>query len=342
MIDRRAQAIVAASIASWASPLEETLFGTNDPQAILRLLDDFCNSVLGHLLATVTFYRRGVGAVFGVVLGDGRRVVIKVHRPELVGDSLHGIRQVQQHLADLGLPAPRPLGNPIPLGRGLATAEEMLDRGRAGDAHNPGVRRDLVRGLRTFVEAAMPLLGTVRLGLAPPFGLPPGRLWPLPHAFRFDFGLSGAEWIDEPATEARSTLSEPRGAMVIGHMDWRVENLRFDEGLAAIFDWDSVARSPEPALVGKTAASFTSSWEDGACDPYPSGEEVSAFVADYELARGLPFTSDERKTADAAYTYSLAYHARCEHSDATLGVFPDMDAVRGWRSLLRSHPRLGT
>jgi hypothetical protein len=216
----------------------------------------------------------------------------------------------------------------------------MLERGRALDAHDPAVRHELVRGLRRFIEAATPMLGTVRLALAHPFDLPPGELWPPPHDFRFDLSLSGGEWIDELAATARSTLREPAGRTVIGHTDWRAENLRFAGGLAAVFDWDSVRLCPEPALVGANAAGFTANWADELGDPYPSSEEVSAFVAEYELARGSRFTRDEVKTADAAYLYSLAYGARCEHSDATLGVFPDVHPDRGWRSLLRAHPRL--
>jgi len=340
MVDPHAEAIVAGAISAWMSPLEETLLGTADPPEIVRLLDGFCVSNLGDRLGTLMFYRRGVGAVFGLVLRDGRRVVVKVHRLELVPQGLDGVRRVQERLAALGLPAPRPLGDPSPLGRGVASAEEMLTAGRALDAHRPEVRRALAEGLRRFVEAAMPMRETVHLPLAHPFDLPPNDLWPPAHDLRFDLRLPGGEWIDEIGAAARAVLEEPAGPTVIGHMDWRAENLRFNGGLAAIFDWDSVKLCPEPALVGANATTFTGNWSDSRVDPYPSIEETAAFGAEYMSAKGLPLSRGEVRTADAARLYHLAYNARCEYSDASLGFFPNLNTDRGWRSLLRDHQGL--
>lgn len=340
-IERRAEAVVADAISAWASPLEESLLGTTDPAEVVGLLDGFCLSGLGDRLGTLMFYRRGVGAVFGLALRGGRRVVVKVHRLELIPEGLDGIRRVQEHLADLGLPAPRPLGDPIPFGNGIASAEEMVTSGRPLDAHDALVRLVMAAGLRRFVEAATPMVGTVLLPLAHPFDLPPGDLWPPAHDLRFDLLLPGGEWIDEIGAAARTVLEDPSGPTVIGHTDWRVENLRFDGGIAAIFDWDSVRLCPEPALVGANATAFTGNWSDGSVDPYPSLEETTAFVAEYVNARGSPFSRDEARTAEAARLYHLAYNARCEHSDVSLGIFPDPDPSRGWRCLLREHGDLG-
>lgn len=338
MTDPQAEAIVADEIAKWPSPLEETLLGTRDPGEIVRLLDDVCSRGLDDRLGTLTFYRRGVGAVFGLRLRGGRDVVVKVHRPELVPGGLDGIRRVQERLAVLGLPAPRPLGRPLTVGRGIASAEEMITRGRALDAHDGEVRRTMVEGLRRFVEAAMPMVGSVRLALAHPFDLPSEDLWPPAHDLRVDLSLPGGGWIDELGRAARAVLAERAGPTVIGHMDWRVENLRFDDGLAAIFDWDSVRLCPEPALVGAAATAFTGYWSRGVIDPYPSEVETAAFIAEYASARGSPFGHDEMRTAQAARLYHLAYNARCEHSDVSLGIFPDPHPDRGWRSILRDHP----
>lgn len=336
MVGTRNEAVVADSIATWASPLEDVLLGTDDPTGIVALLEDFCLSGLGIALDTVAFYRRGVGAVFGAVLRDGRRVVVKVHRREMVPDGLEGIREVQRRVADMGLPAPRPLGDPLPMGKGLAAAEEMLNRGNPRDAHDPALRRVLVAGLRRFVEATEPMLGSVRLALAHPLDLDAERLWPPGHDLRFDLALAGGEWIDEVGAAARAILNKSGGPMVVGHMDWRPENLRFDEhGIAAIFDWDSVKLCAEPALVGSNATGFTANWESGV-DPYPSPEESDSFVADYESARGAPFTTGEKRIVDAARLYRLAYSARCEHSDVTLGILPELPG-RGWRFLLRAN-----
>jgi hypothetical protein len=334
----RAESVVARSIASWPSPLEHALFGTDAASDIVRLVDDFCRSVLGDRVATVAFYRRGVGGVFGLRLASDRSAVVKVHRPEMVADGLDGIRRVQRHLADAGLPAPRPIGDPAPLGRGVGAAEELLDRGRVVSARTSARRRVLVEGLLRFVRAAQPLLGSVEVPAAYPFDAPSDRLWPPPHDLRFDLTLAGGEWIDELGAEARSVLSAPSGRTVIGHADWRVQNLRVQDGrIVAIYDWDSVARFPEPALVGATAATFTATWGDRRFDPYPSLDDVRAFVTDYERARGDPFSDDERRTMDAAGIYRLAYSARCEHSDAHQGRLPESPPSRGWRHLLRIH-----
>ena len=337
MVDPQPEAAVAGAISAWTSRLEDVLLGTHDPSEIVALLAGFCVASLGSPLGSVVFYGRGVGAVFGLVLEDDRSVVVKVRRPELVPEGLDGVRRLQEHLADLGLPAPRPLGEVIPFGHGIAGAEEMLTEGHPVDAHDPEVRRALVEGLRRFVEAAMSMRDTVRLPLAHPFDLPSDSLWPPAHDLRFDLDLPDGEWIDDMRATARAVLEEPAGRTVIGHMDWRVENLRLDDGVTAIFDWDSVAFCPEPALVGATATTFTANWANARVDPYPSPEETGAFVADYEASWGSSFNDAEARTADAAHVYSLAYSARCEHSDAALGIFPDLHPDRGWRSLLRHH-----
>ena len=324
-------------MARWTSSLESILFGTEDPDDIGRLLQTHCAKHLHRQLEKILFYRRGVGAVFGIRLDDQADIVVKVHRPDLLGRRLDGAVYVQRHLAELGLPAPRPLATPVPLGLGIATSEERIDGGRIGDGHDPIVRRILAQGLFRFVEAAT--------SLGPRAGVLPGRLfaggedslWPVPHDLRFDLSLPGGEWIDEIAAEAKQRLREPSGRLVVGHEDWRVENLRVDaDQLAAIFDWDSVVLAHEPVLVGHNASGFTADWSDDTDDPFPSEEESAAFIAEYEAARGRSFTLAERATAGAAYLYSLAYKARCEHSDAQLGIFPDEGpGVGGWRGLLR-------
>jgi hypothetical protein len=327
------EAIVAEALRSWDSPLETVLLDTVDPASIVRLVDGFCRDQLGDPLERLLFYRRGVGAVFGVALADDRRAVIKVHRPELIPVGLEGVRTVQRRLAEAGLPAPMPLGDPSPLGRGVAAAEELLEHGAVRDAHDPSVRRILAAELHRFVSAATPSLGSVVLPSAHPFGRSSDELWPTPHDLRFDLTLPGGEWIDDQARDAAGVLRRELGEQVIGHLDWRVENLRIDRTLVAIFDWDSVAVCPEPALVGMTSSSFTSEWNDPAIDPYPSAAEMDAFVTDYEGAKGEAFTPDERRYLEAARVYRLAYGARCEHSDAVLLGWPN-DPDEGWTSAL--------
>jgi len=334
----RSERVIATAIAEWPSALEDVLLGTSDPARILRLLDGFTRSALGSELHRVTFYRRGVGAVFGLHLADDRRVVVKVHRLEFLREGLDGIRAVQRMLADRGLPAPTPIGDPEAIGNGIAVAEEMLTGGEHVDGHDASVRRVLASHLYGLVEAATAMLGDVPLPLASPFGLPGNQLWPTPHDLRFDFSLPGAEWIDKLPGDARSILRRNEtGTMVIGHGDWRIENLRMDRStIVAIFDWDSVCVIPEAALVGATSIHFTTDWSDPATDSFPSADESSAFINEYEEARGRVFTSRERELAQAEQIYRLAYGARCDHSDSLLGVFPDDHSESRFAELLRT------
>ena len=125
----------------------------------------------------------------------------------------------------------------------------------------------------------------------------------------------GAEWIDRIAAEA--TAVPAAGDFVVGHGDWRVEHLRFEDGaVSAVYDWDSVRLDREPALVGAAAYAFTANWSRDDLVYLPTLEEALAFVADYERARGGPFTAAEHRAARASLVYMMAYSARCGHSDA--------------------------
>ena len=130
--------------------------------------------------------------------------------------------------------------------------------------------------------------------------------------------------------------SPHRGGDQIGHFDWRVQNLAFRDGeIVAIYDWDSLATAPEPVIVGNAAGGFCIDWEAADEDPPPTVEEMFAFVADYESARGRPFDADEREALDAANLAMVAYGARCQHSDLYLQPeFGDTSAI-GWLRLLR-------
>ena len=135
MKDGRGDVVVASAIGEWRSSLEAVLFGTTDSAEIVDLVNAFCEGALGIGIDRVTFYKRGVGAVFGVSLADGRRAVIKVHRADLTNAGLDGIRAVQRRLGERGLPVPRPLGAPRALGNGIAAAEEMLESAGTSDGH---------------------------------------------------------------------------------------------------------------------------------------------------------------------------------------------------------------
>ena len=246
------------------------------------------------------------------------------------------IARVQADLAAAGVPAPAPLAGPVPLGHGWLSVEEHRG-GDSADGYDPAVRRGMATALHDFVDAALPHAGRDWIGswLGEPVI---DDLWPEPHDLRFDLPgtAAGAEWIDDAARAARATLTTTVLPNVVGHLDWRVQNLAFaGNRVSAIYDWDSVALVPEPALVGSASVIHPIDWRLERPDPLPTLEQLDGFVADYEAARGAPFDDDEREVLAAGQRWVASYGARCQHSDDLLGVFPDVDHSRGWPRLLR-------
>jgi hypothetical protein len=78
----------------------------------------------------------------------------------------------------------------------------------------------------------------------------------------------------------------------------------------------------EVDLVGQAAHAFTSDWSREGHRQLPGPEDITAFVGDYERARGAPFTRDQRRGLFARVVSSMAYGARCQ-----LSMHP---ARQGW------------
>jgi aminoglycoside phosphotransferase (APT) family kinase protein len=118
------------------------------------------------------------------------------------------------------------------------------------------------------------------------------------------------------ARAAKRRRDQEAGELVVGHCDWRVENVRLEDGrVSAVYDWDSLSVLREPALVGAAAHAFTSNWAEPDRVQLPTLDEALAFAGDYERARGRPFGEEERAALRASLVYSMAYTARCEHSN---------------------------
>ena len=132
--------------------------------------------------------------------------------------------------------------------------------------------------------------------------------------FDFEKTAAGAEWIDAFARRARQAEAHDE-KLVLGHEDWRVEHLKFEEGkIAATYDWDSLAFRPETEIVGVSAHSFTADWALEGIRRIPSADDIRAYVADYEAARGRPFSKRGRQSLFAHCVYFIAYGARCTHA----------------------------
>ncbi|MGI8593069.1 MAG: hypothetical protein ACR2ML_01640 [Solirubrobacteraceae bacterium] len=341
--------VIAMALAdSDGEPLLDDVFGTAEPGQIAALVDDFCRTRLGAGVARYEFFATSVGSVHGVRLDDGRRVVVKAHRRDADAEHLAAVQQVQARLADAGFATPHPVLAPTPLARGMAVVETLLDRGASPDAHDPAGRRAVAAGLARLIALSRPLAGLPGLRS---WCEASERLWRQPHDPRFDFAgtARGAEWIDRLATEARRHLDEHvADDQVVGHSDWRVEHLRFTGGaVSAVYDWDSLAVGPEPVFAGSAAHAFTADWSTAGIACVPTLEESLAFLDAYEAARSVPFDRDQRRAAHSALVATMAYSARCEHSDRLTGdgTGPPMPAAApipadGYLGFLARHGEL--
>jgi hypothetical protein len=295
--------------------IEGIVFGTRDAVEIGWLLDEFCVSELGSPIAEVLFHQTSVGAVFGLILGDGRRVVVKVHQPRETFARLQVIREVQDELFEAGLPCPQPLLGPVVLGNGHATVEALLDIGELRDTHDPRCRRLIAEALAWHLEltSARP----VPAALAGGWSLLDGdRLWPTrAHSpiFDFDATSAGAEWIDAIGAQARAAI-DPTARRIAGHSDWSGKHFRFADGaITAIYDWDSLAVRSETALVGVAAMTHTTRFDLPDVPRFPTPDEMREFIEEYSTARSAPLTVQERRQIAAHGLLLAAYTARCEH-----------------------------
>lgn len=333
---------IASHLAEWNLPhVEMAIHGFSDAGRVAAALDDFCRRELGSAPRETLFYRSSIGAVAGLELVDGRKVVIKAHQADWTFTRLVEVTRFQSRIAsELGL-APDVLHIPAPLGKGFATVEELVQRGDVPDGHRPTIRRALAQSLHAVVEVLAPYLSETSL---PPSLLTStssrSTLWPTPHSKLFDFETTraGAEYIDTIAAQARAHMVSA-GRRVIGHSDWRAEHVRFDGDTPVIaFDWDSLSHEHEAALVGMTAHMFCADWSRDDVRQTPTLDEARAFLADYEAASRTPFTRAERELCGAAFAYAVAYTSRCGHASGIdtreeSGTFQHLLATHGAKLL---------
>ncbi len=309
--------LVAAAQAEWDEPVvERAVFGFHQPAEIAASLALLCQRELGSTIARSRFYAVSVGVTAGVLLEDGRELVLKLVRGNSKLTFLEACRDVQSALAAAGFPCPTPLFGPVAWGQAWASGQSFLSGERA-DGHQPAVRAALAQGLARLVSLARPFVDHPGLFGAWFTSLPGDRIYPRPHSPLFDFERTreGAEWIDALAAKARERREERAGERVVGHFDWRAEHVRMQgSALVATYDWDSLHVELEPVMVGANAHAFTADWSRSDLAPAPSFEEMCAWVESYEHARGRSFTRAERHLLEGSLVYSLAYTARCGHA----------------------------
>jgi hypothetical protein len=298
-----------------AGVVEKVVFGTRDLVEIDALLRGFCVSELRSSIAEELFRETSVGVVFGLLLTDGRRVVVKVHQPREAISRLQATHVIQAALFDAGLPCPQPLIGPAALGSGHATVETLLDTGEFRDTHDPLCRHLIATALahHLAVTGERPVPKALSGGWSLLAG---DRPWPADaHSPIFNFAATsaGAEWIDALGEQAKAVIA-PTGRSIAGHSDWSGKHFRFaGDAITAIYDWDSLAVRSEEALVGTAAMTYTTRFDLPDLPRFPTPDEMRAFVDEYSTARSAPLTTREREQIAAHGLLLAAYTARCEH-----------------------------
>lgn len=298
-----------------AGGVDELIFGSRDAAVIEAAVDGFCRSQLGAAIVEVLFRATSVGVVFGVRLEDGRRVVVKVHQPRELRETLEAVQAVQAHLHSTGFPCPAPLFGPTRLANGFAVVEQLIDEGEFRDTHESSYRQRMAEVLAWHFQLARECGQPEALGRGWSLYVP-DRLWPpQAHSPVIDFEATavGAEWIDAIAAKAKALASRP-GELVVGHHDWSGKHFRFaDDRVTVVYDWDSVRLGREAVIVGNAAMTFTTNFDLPGLKLTPTPEEMRAFVDEYSAARPAALSRDEREQIAACATFIAAYTARCEH-----------------------------
>jgi hypothetical protein len=304
--------------------IEESIFGTVEPEEMVAILDRYCTLHLGANPAGGIFYRGSAGCAVGLRLESGDEIAIKAYQERWTAPYLAAVQSVQKRLCAEGFPCPRPLVPPKPLQPGrpnLAMVESFVS--------DPGM--EPLRGSRACRYSAAGLARQVtlcrsvppaRAFVAHPLRAESGRLYAEPHSPLFDFGRpsSGAGWIDDYAARASALRDADVSAPVVAHLDWSARNIRIGQrGLVAAYDWDSLALVSESTAVGQAAATWSVTSEPGGSE-FPSLESITEFVLRYEEEAGRAFDEAQWRAVGGAAAYVLAYTARCEDSLEAAGL----------------------
>ncbi|WP_030430168.1 phosphotransferase [Allokutzneria albata] len=275
-------------------------------------LPAWCAEQLGAEPVGVVFERRSISAVFGLLLADGRDVVVKAREDDGRAESCVA---AQILLAERGFPCARPLAPPVRVGELAVHAEESRPGGEVLHGDSPDVA---ARYAEVFARIMAELADVT---VAPPLPNPRwarwdhtgSELWP-PIAFLDERDQDAVPaYVVDTAERARKRLLAADLPCVLGHADFEAQNLRWRDGRVwAVHDWDSLAWQPEAALVGAACGTFAS-----VTPPTLAPIESSAaFLAAYQALRRR-FTAEEQEIAWAASLWPAVHNARWEalHGD---------------------------
>ncbi len=218
-------------------------------------LSKWCLERLGSEPRQVLFEAGHLSQVIGLLLTDGRDVVVKVRAWQ---ERLIGCGQVQNSLSLSGYPAPRLSVPPERLGRLGVSAEALIHGGALLAAERDSAAR-FAEALALLVRTAPDPATVSTLAPSPPWvgwDHRAEKLWPAPDDRQGDLNEHpGDRWLDEIGTAARRQLLALDRPAVIGHGDWYSQNLRWiDRHLYVVHDWDSAVTQAEAAIAGQAAA----------------------------------------------------------------------------------------
>ena len=290
---------------------------------LLSAIDTYFSVSLDKML----FIESSIGVVFGFLLSDGARVVLKVFSPKLSLQYLEEMNRVQTIFSEAQFPAPAVLSSIFKWGQTHAGFYAYIE-GEKEDAHQSNIRFELAKALARFSDIVdehhlKPTDNSFHLASNK-------RLWPIPHNALFDLKRTtrGAGWIAEKAQKARKILNSSSFVKRLAHTDWGCKNAVFQGGcLTGIFDWDSLGAMSETEMVGRAAAQFTADWKSG-IKVTPTPEEGRLFVEAYAKCRHKKWTLEEYQIISASTDYLIATIARFEHARGHKEIHPYQDLLR--------------
>ena len=281
--------------------MEEACFGASSPEEIWSSVSRHVERTVGSEPVGVHHYSVSIGAVLGLELSDGRRVALKVFAPWHDAAFLAAANDVRQTLVVAGYPAPRPLTGVEQFGAAHTWVEEWLEAPQPGSPSEAAVV--LAGHLLDFLDRTSVLRADPALSRSWQTHERPVGIWrnaPRPDA-DLTVPVRSAEWITEIAELGRSIAETAPGPKVIGHVDWRPDNVRTgpDGELAAVFDWDSVQHTHRVHILA------------GGCAGLPP-EGMAEFLAAYDARAESPLSADERRSVAGRIIWTRAALARFE------------------------------
>ena len=279
-----------------------SMYSQQRPIVTQETLSSWCVARFGSPLSHIIFESGYSSAVFGIVLKNERRIVVKVRSWH---ERLISCWGVHRQMWEAGFPCPEPLGPPERREQLAVSYENYLPGGeqlpRGIDA-----AEELGRVLAELVKSA-PKAGAFP-NLYPAWGFlrwdDPGDSWPLATDIAEDLNTRhDPAWIEHAARLARSIIRNSKFPAVIGHGDWWTDNIRWDHGkLLSVDDWDSVVALSEPAIAGVAAALFASGQS--------TVEESALFLDAYIATSDRHWNTLEYQHAWAAGLWARLFDAR--------------------------------